>query len=168
VEVRHARPDEYEAIGELTVAAYWAVTPDTDAAVRDLTSYEPELRAVAERAAHADVLVAADGDGEVLGAVTFVPDPASALAEFDEPDTASIRMLAVAPGAQRRGVGEALARACVERAAAAGRAAVLLHSTEWMTIAHRLYQRMGFVRAEGLDWQVAPDFRLLAFRLDLR
>ena len=24
------------------------------------------------------------------------------------------------------------------------------------------------VRAEGLDWQVAPDFRLLAFRLDLR
>ena len=168
MEVRLARPDEYEAIGELTVAAYWAVNPDTEAALRDLTAYEPELRAVAARAEHAEVLVAADGDGPVLGAVTFVPDPASALAEFDEPDTASIRMLAVAPGAQRRGVGEALARGCVARAEAAGRAAVLLHSTEWMTIAHRLYQRMGFVRAAGLDWQVAPDFRLLAFRLDLR
>jgi ribosomal protein S18 acetylase RimI-like enzyme len=99
--------------------------------------------------------------------VTYVPGQGSPLAEFDEPGAAGIRMLAVALDAQGRGVGEALTRACVERAVAAGRTAVVLHSTEWMTTAHRLYRRLGFARDPANDWEVSPGFWLRAFRLDL-
>ena len=36
-----------------------------------------------------------------------------------------------------------------------------------MKVAHRLYESMGFVRDPARDWQVAEDFMLYAFRLDL-
>jgi ribosomal protein S18 acetylase RimI-like enzyme len=166
VEIRDVTPAEYEAVGELTVQAYRGIAVDEFAAA-DTDDYEDELRDVAGRAADARVVVAVDGDGTVLGAVTYVPDTVSTMAEFDEPDSASIRMLAVAPEAQRRGVGEALTRACIERAVAAGRKALLLHSTDWMTTAHRMYLRLGFTRDEANDWVVRPDFILRAFRLDL-
>ena len=163
LQVRAARPDEYAVLGELTVEAYAAADP----AVM-FGDYSDELRDVAGRAAGADVLVAVDEqDGEVLGGVTYVPGPASPAAEFAEADAAGIRMLAVAPSARRRGVGEALTVACVERAQAAGRRHVLLHSTDRMTAAHRLYQRLGFVRDPSLDWEGEPGLWLRGFRLRL-
>ena len=76
-------------------------------------------------------------------------------------------MLAVAPEAQGRGVGEALSRACVARARAAGRGQILLHSTDRMTTAHRLYERLGFARDASLDWEPLPGFWLRGFRLRL-
>ena len=165
------RPDEYERLGEITVAAYRAINPPH--ADADLDEYEAELRDVAGRAAGADVLVAVDVDGDgdgagaVLGGVTYVPDRSSPFAEFDDPDAAGIRMLAVAPEAQGRGVGEALTRACIDRAVAAGRTQVLLHSTDWMTTAHRIYERLRFQRDQSLDWEVEDDFWLRGFRLRL-
>ena len=122
LQVRTARPEEYAALGELTVEAYAAADP----AVMH-GDYADELRDVAGRAAAADVLAAVDEEGgEVLGGVTYVPGPSSPAAEFTEADAAGIRMLAVAPSARRRGVGEALTVACIERAQAAGRRHVLL------------------------------------------
>ncbi|MHB8505403.1 MAG: GNAT family N-acetyltransferase, partial [Acidimicrobiales bacterium] len=69
------------------------------------------------------------------------------------------------PAAQGRGAGSALLDACVERARAAGRTAVFLHSTPWMTAAHRLYARAGFERVPSRDWLPVPEVPLLAFRL---
>jgi ribosomal protein S18 acetylase RimI-like enzyme len=161
------RPEEYAGVGELVVDAYAVITPDVDYARDDLTAYEDELRDVAGRAAAADVLVAVDGEGTILGSVTYVPDHRSPAAEFDDPDAAGIRMLAVAAAAQRRGVGEALTVACIDRATAAGRTWLVLHSTEWMTAAHRLYGRLGFARDPERDIEVNPQFVLRAFRLRL-
>jgi GNAT superfamily N-acetyltransferase len=166
VEIRLVRPDEHERLAELSVSAYAAIIPPS--AKRDLDEYEAELRDVAGRAAGADVLVAVDADGALLGGVTYVPDRSSPSAEFDDPDAAGIRMLAVDPSAQGRGVGEALTLACIDRAATAGRAQIVLHSTDWMAAAHRLYLRLGFQRDRSLDWKVEPgDFWLLGFRLRL-
>jgi GNAT superfamily N-acetyltransferase len=165
VEIRIVRADEHERLGEITVAAYRAINPPH--ADADLDEYQAELRDVAGRAAGADVLVAVDGEGAVLGGVTYVPGPSSAWAEFDGADAAGIRMLAVAPEAQGRGVGEALTRACIDRAVAAGRVEILLHSTEWMTTAHRIYERLGFVRDPSLDWEVEGQFWLRGYRLRL-
>src|SRR5690606_15872044 len=138
--IRPVRADEHAALGELTVDAYASADPRT---LDD--GYSEELRDVAGRARDAVVLVAVDeGTGEVVGGVTFVPDVSSPLAEFTEPDAAGIRMLAVAPHARGRGVGEALTRACIDRARAGGRRQVVLHSTDRMTAAHRLYTRLGF------------------------
>ena len=70
-------------------------------------------------------------------------------------------MLAVARSARGRGVGEALVRACVERARATrGRAGAWCSppSAAWHG-AHRIYARLGFVRTPERDWTpiAGPD-----------
>lgn len=150
VEIRQARPDEFAAAGDLVVDAYQAIEPF------GLGDYADELRDVEARAVDAEVLVAVDDDGTVLGVVTYVPGPTSSMAEFIEADAAGIRMLAVSLKAQGRGVGRALVIACLDRARAAGKAQIVLHTTDWMTTAHRIYERLGFRRDPSIDWQPDP------------
>ena len=76
-------------------------------------------------------------------------------------------MLAVAPEAQGRGVGEALVRACIDQARADGRERLLLHTTSWMPAAHRLYARLGFERDPARDWSPIPEVPLIAYKLEL-
>jgi GNAT superfamily N-acetyltransferase len=76
-------------------------------------------------------------------------------------------MLAVAPEAQGQGVGAALVAACVDRARAAGKRRLLLHTTAPMIAAHRLYHRAGFRRDPGRDQVLDGGLLLLAYALDL-
>ncbi|MCZ9344350.1 GNAT family N-acetyltransferase, partial [Streptomyces sp. TRM76130] len=71
-----------------------------------------------------------------------------------------------------RGVGEALVRACVDRARGVdGCARLILSTQETMHAAHRLYERLGFVRTPERDWCPLPEtdaIRLLTYELPLR
>jgi predicted N-acetyltransferase YhbS len=162
--VRPAAPAEYERIGQLTVAAYRAVPgyvsePD----------YEDELRDVQSRARAVDtvVLVAVDDGGRVVGAVTYVASTASPQAEFDDPEAVGFRMLAVDPAVQGSGAGGVLVDAVIAMARAAGLRRVVIHSTRWMTTAHGLYARRGFIRRTDLDWTPVPGIDLWGFVLEL-
>lgn len=161
--VRPARPEEFPRIGDITVAAYTAIEVSGNPVVDD---YMDVLRDVKSRAEAAEVLVAVDEAGLVLGAVTLVMDAGSPLAEYDEPGTVSFRMLAVAPEAQGKGVGKVLANHCVTRARGADAHAVLIHSRDTMTKARGIYEKMGFVRHPEIDFEV-EDIKLDGFRLDL-
>jgi len=161
VTVREARQDEYEAIGEVTVAAY-SIFPE----VAD-PGYVAELRDVGGRAAVCPIYVAVEDAGHVVGGATYVPGPDNPLAESERAGEAGIRMLAVAPAAQGRGVGTALARALVDRARRDGRRGIALLSLPAMTGAHGLYERLGFRRAADRDWEPLPGLLLLGFELDL-
>ena len=64
-----AVPQDHERLGELTAAAY------LDDGLLDFGAEDPYLevlRDVGTRSQHADVLVAVDADGTVLGGVAFV------------------------------------------------------------------------------------------------
>jgi ribosomal protein S18 acetylase RimI-like enzyme len=76
-------------------------------------------------------------------------------------------MLAVDPSGQRRGAGAALVRACLDRAAGLGCRSVRIYTRDFAGAAHRLYQRLGFVRTPERDWHPVPGVRLLALRVDL-
>jgi ribosomal protein S18 acetylase RimI-like enzyme len=159
ITVRTARPDEYERVGALTADAYRALPGDhlTD-------GYEAQIRDVANRAKTAEVLVAIDGDGAVLGACTFVSDPASPWMEWTEPDEVELRLLAVDPAARGRGIGQVLLDAVLERVRALNRPLVL-HSTQHMTTAQHLYARNGFVRTPERDENdVLPGYEFRAYR----
>src|SRR4051794_11197190 len=107
IEVRRARTGEFGRIGDLCVAAY---EPFGAHASR----YVDVLRDVASRAAGAELLVAAEPGGPVLGTVTFVAD-GGPMGEIAGPEETEFRMLAVDPAAQGSGVGTALMRHVVER-----------------------------------------------------
>ena len=160
VEVRPIRPDEYERAGTLTVDAYEALPGGI------VGDYGRVLADVVGRVEGAVVLVAAEAD-DVLGTVTYVPDAESPYAEDLRDGEAGIRMLAVDPAAQGRGIGSALVDACIARARADGRRGLFLSSTPIMAAARRVYERSGFVRTPDRDWEPWPDFPLWTFALDL-
>ena len=156
--VAEIRPDQYDEVAELTARVY----VDEGFSSAD---YEPELRAVPERATTATVLVAERGD-RLVGAVTVATrgGPSANVAARGE---AEIRMLAVDPAERGRGTGEALVRACLEAARTDGCTAVRLSSQEDMAAAHRLYERLGFVRTPSLDWSPVPGLDLRTYGLPL-
>ena len=156
--VRTARPADHAAVAELTVRVYLGEGYGDE-------QYEPQLRAVASRAETATVLVAEDA-GRLLGAVT-VATRGGEWAEQAVPGEAVIRMLVVDPAARGAGAGEALVRACLEAARADGCSLVRLSSQEEMKSAHRIYERLGFVRTPSFDWHPIPGLLLLAYALPL-
>jgi ribosomal protein S18 acetylase RimI-like enzyme len=160
--IRVAAPAEYERVGDLTYAAYAA-----DGLLESDHGYTRELRDAAGRAGDADLLVALDPvTGTVLGTVTFCL-PGTPHAEVARVGEAEFRMLAVAPEARGRGVGEALVRDCLARARRYHCERVVI-STRWnMRPAHRLYQRLGFVREPSRDWWPVPDMELICYKRDL-
>ncbi|MEV7484069.1 GNAT family N-acetyltransferase [[Kitasatospora] papulosa] len=164
VTIRPVRAEEYEALGEITAQAYLGD------GLLDFGTGDPyleQLRAVRRRAAEALVLAAVDAGGELLGGVTYVA-PGSPWADVAGPDEAEFRMLAVSGTARGRGAGEALVRACVDRArAAGGLSGIVLSTQSSMEAAHRIYRRLGFVRTPERDWSPLPGFTLLTFRLPL-
>lgn len=156
--VRTARPDDHAAVAALTVAAY-----DADGFLDDDAEYVDELSDAEHRSEQATLLVAADDDGTVLGAVTFCRPP-SPYVEVARPGEAEFRMLAVAPQARGRGVGAALVQACLDLAREHGDRTLVLSSLPRMRTAHRLYERLGFVRAPERDHEPVPGIRLIAYQ----
>ena len=169
VEIRLGRPDEFEALGRLTVEAYAQLPgmPGPDV----FPDYYAELQSVAERAAlpAVEILVAARASGELLGGVTFVGDMKQYGVEEanDVSDASGIRMLAVHPEARGLGLGRALTEACIARAQALDRREVVLHTTTPMQVARGMYERRGFLRSPDLDF-FPGGFTVMGYRLALR
>jgi len=163
MEVREIRPGEEAEAGRVTRLAYEEFVDPGDP---DWGGYLDHVGDVAGRAGSVPVLVAVEG-GRVLGSATMETEDAGMGDDPVEPGTANLRMLGVDPQARGRGVGRALVESCLDLARRQGKRAVTLHTTGDMKVAHRLYESMGFVRDPARDWQVAEDFMLYAFRLDL-
>jgi ribosomal protein S18 acetylase RimI-like enzyme len=158
--VRDARAADHAAIAALTVAAYvgGGFTPPASEYVAMLTD-------VAARAEAAELLVAVHGE-VVVGSVALAVD-GGPYAENAGPGEAVFRMLAVAPTARGLGAGERLVRACLERAVAAGRSRIVISTQPTMSAAHRLYQRLGFIRNPDGDWSPRPGVALWSYTREL-
>lgn len=158
--IRPARPDEFDAVGALTVRAF-ATIEGFDA---DNDEYTEVLADVAGRAKTCEIIVAVEsaGTGRILGAVTYVPGPGP-FAEFTDTDAAGLRMLAVEADAAGRGIGSALTRVCCDRAAAQGRARLVLHTSHRNRVAQRLYPRLGFRRTPERDLSLPSGLQLHGF-----
>lgn len=161
VVVRPAVEADLPAVGAVTVEAY-----GVDGFLEGTDDYARTLADAASRFRDAELLVAVDDAGAVVGSVTVVL-PGSPFAEISVEGEVEFRMLAVAASARGRGVGEALVRAVLERARVAGFSTVVLSSSERMVAAHRLYERLGFVRMPERDWFPLPGLRLVAFSVSV-
>ena len=160
--VRVARDEELGSAGEVVAAAY-APMPGMD----EEPGYLEEVRDTRGRMADADILVAVDDDGVVIGCASFVRDHTSRLAELERPDESGIRMVGVAEAARSRGVARALVEACAERARASGKRGIAILTEPRWTVSHNVYERLGFRRAPDRDYRAEPDFVLWAWTLEL-
>ncbi len=181
--IRDAAPGEDDALLALTLAAY-----DEYAAAFPPAFWAGYRRNIVEQfdgGATAQRIVAVR-DGALVGSVLLFP-PASRddgngadsppdgdgtgkppdEGETSAPAAPEIRLLAVATAARGQGVGALLLGECVRRARAAGAPALGLHSMEVMTVAIRMYERVGFVRDPRTDFRPVPEVLVKGYRLDL-
>jgi ribosomal protein S18 acetylase RimI-like enzyme len=159
VSVHRAGPEDFARIAALTVSVY------VDGGLAN-EGYTPELADVAGRASRAELLVVRDDDGRVVGSVALVLQ-----GDFGEVTTsdeeAAFRMLVVDPAVQGQGLGRLLVTTCLDRARAAGKRRMVLSTGTRMTVAQRLYERMGFTRLPERDWTPVPGIDLLVYSREL-
>ena len=163
--VREARPEEYEAVGRLSVDAFAeiasALPPESWA------SYAADLADIAHRAEVGTVLVAEDGGG-LAGTVTHYPARGAQSGDdwrWWPADYAYLRALAVPPAARGRGAGRLLTQACIDRARAEGAGGIALNTSPLMVAALGLYQDMGFRQVDDAgSWE---GMRMMSFVMPL-
>lgn len=167
--VREAHPEEFSILSEITLEANQEYAGSFREEWED---YRVELADIAGRAATGTVLVA-EVDGHPAGTVTYYPplrhDGADAPHDFEgwrwwARDVAYLRTLAVRPGDRGRGAGRALTLACIEMARRDGAAGIALNTTDLMTDARGLYERLGFQPVPSHSWSWG-DHKLLAYIL---
>jgi ribosomal protein S18 acetylase RimI-like enzyme len=167
--IRDLRPSEFDALGDLIVQAYSSL--EGFPSRQEQPQYYEMLAHIGRFTEKKDarVLVAVTAQDELLGGIVYFGD----MAEYGSGGTATgisnasgIRLLGVGPQARHMGAGKALTLACIELARACGHAQVILHTTQAMRIAWGLYERLGFVRSEDLDFSQG-DLRVFGFRLPL-
>jgi ribosomal protein S18 acetylase RimI-like enzyme len=159
MEVRKALGADLEAVDALVEAVYVgeSYTPADRAGA---------LRTAAVRASECDLFVAVDDAGRVAGSVTMITNHGQ-FAQIRNETEAEVRLLAVSPDARGSGAGEALMRRCIERATLAGFERLVLSTQTTMLAAHRLYERLEFIRDETRDWQRGNGRRMLVYTLEL-
>lgn len=151
--IRDLRPNEFDALGRLLVEIYSNLdgfpTPEQQPRYYQLLANagrfteKPGTR----------VLGAVSPKGEVLGALVYFGDMAqygSSGSANSVANASGIRLLGVGAAHRKTGVGKALTKACIALAQQAGRAQVILHTTQAMQTAWRLYEKLGFVRSPEL------------------
>lgn len=166
--LRDARPEEFGPLGRLMVQGYASLEgfpkPEEQPAYYDMLANIGSFA----RKPHTRLLVAVDG-GTLLGGVVYFSDMAqygSGGTATQERGASGFRLLAVDPAARGRGVGQALVERCIDLARKDGNVQVILHTTQAMQVAWRMYEKRGFRRSTDLDF-LQGSLPVFGFRLRL-
>lgn len=153
--IRQQRVEAYQEYALLLPEAHW------EALKKSILS-EADLQKGVE-------IIVAESDGKILGSVVLFPPKIKAYEGFgDVLEHSEIRMLAVAPSSQGKGVASALVKECIIRTKNKGYPAIGLHTGEFMEGAIQLYTQFGFLHTPDHDFEPANDGIIVkAFRLNL-
>ena len=168
VNVRLARDQDKEQARAVLAAAYSEYENSFPA--ENWVLYLADILDLEGRADASELLVAGLDD-RILGCVSYFPPgakaeyPTDAHSEHWPAEWSAFRLLAVDPSARGKGVGRLLTDACIDRAREQGAPAVGLHTTEPMSVARSMYERLGFERAPRYDFRPGPTILVEAYRL---
>ena len=170
LEIREIRKGEYDNLGKLMVDVYSKLegfpTPE------EQPGYYDKLFKIGDLNEQEDtqVLIAVSYEGKIVGGVVYFSNMSqygSGGTATTERNASGIRLLGVDPEYRRSGIGKALAKACIRMAVDRGHPQVILHTTQAMQVAWKLYQKLGFKRSEDLDF-MQEDLPVFGFRLFLK
>jgi len=117
-----------------------------------------------------DLLVARLTDGKIAGVVVYFSDMqfyGSGGTATMEKDASGFRLLAVDPSMRGLGIGKLLTAECIRRAKEKNHENLVIHTTRAMATAWQMYEKIGFKRAEDLDF-MQGELPVFGFRLKIK
>ncbi len=168
-EIREAYPEEFTSLGLLMVEAYSQLEGFPDP--QEIPDYYDRLRNVGEftQSPKTKLLVAVSEEGKVDGGLVYFGDMryygAGSEATLSQ-KAGAFRLLAVNPNIRGKGLGKRLVYACIDQARSEGFKYLMIHSTKYMRVARKMYERMGFVRFPEIDFEKS-GVAVLGFRYQL-
>ena len=145
--IRGAEPADHEAIGGVVLGAYARYAGQLVPEV--FSRYLDDALDLGMHASYGRLLVAATQE-RILGFAAFYPDASVQDSGFPS-GWASVRVLAVYPGADGPSVTHALLDACERLAAEAGAPVLAIRTAGFMTDAIAGYERLGYRSAPEFD-----------------
>ncbi|RKS53881.1 ribosomal protein S18 acetylase RimI-like enzyme [Gillisia mitskevichiae] len=165
--IRNAAPEEFEEIGNLMVQVYSQL--EGFPKEYEQPEYYKMLANIGEfvKKPNTELLVALSPEKKVLGAVVYFSDMSlygSGGTATNEKMSSGFRLLAVDHEARGQGIGKLLTIKCIDKAKEIHQKQVIIHSTEFMKLAWKMYERLGFKRSEDLDF-MQGSLPVYGFRL---
>ena len=159
IQITEARKEELAEIENLVKTAYREFQPLMPEAAwsRWMDNINETMQAPE------GMMLVAERQGRIEGAVKFYPDAAQAHQGQWPAGAGLIRLLAVSPDSRGRGYGVRLTRECLKRARDLKIHTIFLYTGTFMAAARHIYEKLGFKRAPEFDRDPGP----IAYRLDL-
>jgi GNAT superfamily N-acetyltransferase len=152
--IHDARDRQLDELGELMVSVYSSLDGFPSEGAQP--GYYEVLRSVRRLAEKPGTKVlAASIENVIVGGVVYFSDMTqygSGGTAIREKNASAFRLLAVSPQARGMGIGVALVAQCIHLAKQAGHGQVVIHTTDAMKVARRMYERLGFARSPDLDF----------------
>jgi GNAT superfamily N-acetyltransferase len=165
--VRNARPAEFEEIGKLMVLVYSQLEGFPKES--EQPNYYKMLTNIGEltNKLETELLVAVSNEDKIAGAVVYFSDMkyyGSGGTATKELNASGFRLLAVDPLTRGYGIGKLLVNECIRKAKDKRLSQVVIHTTMAMQTAWKMYQNLGFIRSEDLDFKQG-ELPVFGFRL---
>lgn len=167
--IRNAGPEEFETIGKLMVKVYSQLEgfpgPEQQPEYYTMLANIGDLT----RRPGAELVVAVTSKETIAGGLVYFKDMTyygSGGSATRQVNAAGFRLLAVDPEYQGLGIGKMLVRECISKTQSMGFNQLILHTTQAMKTAWKLYENLGFKRSEDLDFEQA-SLKVFGFRLFL-
>lgn len=152
--IREATKEEFGPLGKLMVTVYGSL--DGFPKMDEQPKYYEMLASIGHITERPGTkLLVAVSEGNLLGGIVYFADMSqygSGGTATQEKNASGFRLLAVAAEARGLGVGKALAETCLELAKERKHREVIIHTTQAMQVAWRMYETMGFRRSTDLDF----------------
>jgi ribosomal protein S18 acetylase RimI-like enzyme len=167
--IRNAKPHEFSDIGKLMVRVYSQL--DGFPKETEQPNYYQMLASVGAltNKPETELLVAVSPENKIAGAVVYFGDMqhyGSGGTATQEQNSSGFRLLAVDPAARGQGIGKLLTQACIRKAQGKKSKQLIIHTTQAMQIAWKMYESTGFKRSEDLDFKQG-ELQVFGFRLVL-
>jgi len=167
--IRNAKAAEFEEIGKLMVNVYSRLEGFPKAT--EQPAYYKMLAGVGEltKKPGTEILVSLSLEGQITGAVVYFNDMqyyGSGGTATQEKNAAGFRLLAVDQIFRGQGIGKLLTIECINKTKEQKIPQLIIHTTMAMQTAWKMYEKLGFVRSEDLDFMQA-ELPVFGFRLKL-
>ena len=165
--IRNATPGEFDEIGRLMVLVYSQLEGFPKES--EQPGYYKMLYNVGELTNNpgTELLVAVSSEDKIVGGVVYfnnVQYYGSGGTATKEKNAAGFRLLAVDPFTRGQGIGKLLTNECIRKAKEKKHSQVIIHSTNAMQTAWKMYESLGFKRSEDLDF-LQGELPVFGFRL---